>query len=767
MAETVRIEIPRPDTSDVLAKLQLIGDLMRVLAIQMRDTSKSLREYRELLEMAQEAQKQTSLLKRLWEGLKKSITLDEKGIRKSGLTLLALSKATRQIADLGRTLNAMNRLVGQIPTLVTDAFMAGFSPFITEMMRGIAGMMRSAVTTFIQVGKGVSESLIAYAPYIGMAIGFLEVLVAVYRAVKAIQTTLSVIMKFIMPIARPILNILRRRVAAPIMERIAEWRRQREIMRKGIQEAMTIGRGATIPRAPRIRYPIENIGRFIGREFSEEYAEKARAQLSILGRIHNRLVSIAAVITGVLGRGLEAVRNALGRLWRNILMKIGVPVYGFFKKLIMIGLRQILLQKALFLMGRVWDTLKTVGTAVAGAVGGAVAGGARGIVNRVATAISTPIGQAVSYVLAAVLGTQIGEWISEQFILMRPYTEALRETRDALIYFAEQANKSGEGVKATMLGLSAVATDVMYQAHRLGEEFRDWATTNIPIIGGAIGTLGEWILKAGSLFAYGLQAIIFEKLAGPLQSIADWLSGIGERIRGGFDWAIRELRGGAQWLANQIMTAFSFLGNIGEALRGAFTGFITNIENLGAQVLDSLQGAIDSVAQFLGTAGQKFIDAVTGLGEKIWRQIVDAINYIKTQILNVFSGITTPVSGVVDWLTNALGGAAEAVHEFTLAVERGNPMPPRDAIHQLVVGLEQLVYAVQYTTAALMETRIAGIAAEDESERIVRAIEESSYRIAEALRNTAININIETGTGRRRRLTSTIGETLYIDIYGV
>ena len=322
---------------------------------------------------------------------------------------------------------------------------------------------------------------------------------------------------------------------------------------------------------------------------------------------------MSRLLVGVLG-GVTAITGFFTRLLRYVWEILVVQKLGGLMGALGGALGRILTGAGL---GTIIATLKSKLIAFASMIGSAVSSIGSALGSFLSKIGSFVTGTAGGLVLAVTAVLTAGGKIAEA---LGVNADVIGRTAQGLRARAEEAERHGNVIASALFNTASSIHGFAQQVWIAGDQAKEWLSTHIPVIGGALGELAQGLLHGVSAFIGGVGAIVGLMGEGAMkfQEFVTWLSGgisdFINRAQGAFNdfinWASSGLRGLWEGFTN---TLGSVLGGIGESVRGAWDGLISGLRGIADRL--GLGGVFDRVSQ--ATSGltnmfQGAVDAVKG-----------------------------------------------------------------------------------------------------------------------------------------------------------
>ena len=307
-------------------------------------------------------------------------------------------------------------------------------------------------------------------------------------------------------------------------------------------------------------------------------------------------------------------------------------ITGFFTRLLRYVWEMLILQRLRSLFGG-------IGNLLGGAIGGAIA---TKIVPAITSALSnaggaiagflgTAAGIATAVVGAITVAGKIGEALGVNADVIERASGKMREK-------AEEAEKHGNAIASAFYNTSAGILDFSKQVWIAGDQAKDWLSTHVPVIGGALGEVAQGFLHGVSLLT-SAGAMISDKLG----DVATWLGDLGG------------------WLSNNIS---SFITNAGNALSGLANWIGSQLQGAWNTIVNGVAGLGNWVQTQLKTVWNSISGAITGLGNWVDTQLKNAWNTVSSSVTSFGNWAETVLKNAWNGVVNTLSGAWNSIVGF-------------------------------------------------------------------------------------------------------
>ncbi|MEM4530958.1 MAG: hypothetical protein QXY39_03740 [Thermofilaceae archaeon] len=458
-------------------------------------------------------------------------------------------------------------------------------------------------------------------------------------------------------------------------------------------------------------YMIPGLGYFLAIVSAVSGAlETLKRSFTTLGSIIMPIISFIWRRTG-LGRFIEnRVLNRMGGVVERIYRffnKEGEENKGFRQKLLSI-LKMILTGviigkmisglKNLFTGGMIGGILTGVG--MKGAIGGVIMGMGMTMKGMIGGIIAG-IGKTIGGVLTGAGGIALG--VIGGITLIGKLGEAIGITEQGLRNLGDKFEKQGSIIGKAGMEFSA-------NLWAMGDLAKQWLTENVPIIGGALGELGQGLIHGGAMIIMG-----FSALGGFIEigakGIYNKVIEFGDRIMDGAKWIREQIsnawNGFTNWVRENIFTPIrkSFEGfenwvniNIYNRLRDAFLGAKNWVENniftplsaifngigiwIYSNVISIFEGFVNigkKILEKLGIDPNKFIgnlnNAINDAGNIVKdfaKNILGSLSSSLGYLMNLFGGNPTGLAGSVYYVDQAMRGLLQSINNMHNGIDMIN-----------------------------------------------------------------------------------------------
>jgi phage-related protein len=269
---------------------------------------------------------------------------------------------------------------------------------------------------------------------------------------------------------------------------------------------------------------------------------------------------------------------------------------------------------------------------------------------------------------------------------------------------ADEAEKHGNAIASAFYNASASILDFSRQLWEAGDQAKQWLSTHVPVIGGALGEIAQGFLHGVSL------------LVSANAMVSNFLGDVSTR-----------LSGLAGWLRDNVS---SFIANMGNALNGFVSWARNQLQNAWNGFTNTLKSTLDTVINAVSGAWDKITGFFKGIADKL--------------------GLGGVVQSLSNMVSNAFKGVADALSSFGKALTGRNP--------GVITHLEELGSSLRNVSDAVAGLSIRPAGGDQYSPKIVdllaELIEEVRMLREEASRaRPEVNVNIKASEGlylRRR-----------------
>lgn len=342
-------------------------------------------------------------------------------------------------------------------------------------------------------------------------------------------------------------------------------------------------------------------------------------------------------------------QRGIRRLLSTISGGIGV-ITGFFSRLLRYVWEILIIQKLGIIAKGISDSLRSFLAGVGGAsIASSIAGALSGIASSITSALSAIATSLAGVAGGAVAGITIAGKIGE---VLGVSSEAIARASMRLREKAEEAEKHGNTIASAFYNASVAILGFSKQIWEAGDQAKQWLSTHIPLIGGALGEIAQGFLHGVSLLfsANAMASNFLGNLSTQLGGLAGWLRNI---ISSFITNAGNALNGFANWVGSQLQNAWNTVKS--------------NIEGFGNWAKTQLEDAWKGFTNTLKTSLDTLINTLSG----IWNKITGFFSGIADKL--GLGGIGQTLSNASNAVSGAFKSVVDAVSGFGKALTGHNP----------------------------------------------------------------------------------------------
>ena len=598
----------------------------------------------------------------------KKIEVEISPIKAEDLASLdAVKKIEVASVKFTESINKMNVLLAKlhVDLLRLSASLGAYTENVQKNMRQHANVVSAINRQLDELAQRFEQISVVFRGfeeeakrYVGEAISMLLLPVAVVKGfTESVQQTIATIVRLknsVIAFDQAVIRSIDR------LSVIAE--------RGGVR-----GRLARVARIFPMAYA--KITRHIPREFRRAFRRRlmeidpsSLSRALGTGETLNEQRRISRFIT-IMTAGVLAINDMFVRLLRYVWEILVVQKLGAFFGFLRGGAEKILSAIGLttvigFLKGKLMLLATTIG-GIASSIGSAVGG----IASKIGAVLSsTAMGVASTVVVGLTAAGKVAEALGVN-------SEKLGVAVRALANKAEEAEKHGRNISAAFFRASSSIVSFAREVWIAGDQAKEWLSTNVPVIGGALGEIAQGLIHGVSVIITGVGAL------------ADILGEGVSRIEGFAGW----VREGVAGFIDNIQTALSsFIGWASAGLRSLWEGFLTSLSMVVNWVSSAVRSIWDGIIRAFSWVSGRILEMM-GTISRVWEGLVNSLRGIAEKL--GLGGVFNQVSQAVGALGNMLQNAVSAIGGFIHALTGRNP--------GVIMHLEELGSALRRTSSTL------------------------------------------------------------------